>query len=169
MNSLIGARLLQGIGAAGRHTVGSIVVIDLTTPDNRGMWLGLFSISLGTGLAIGPIIGAVLSVHSTWRWLFWITLILCGITFIIGVCSMNYDVPHLKPRGDLVEGQKDDGMIGRYPVADRQQSVGIVAKLKEVDFIGSLLAVAISSAICIAIEMGNKEFPWGVGHSITYD
>ncbi|TDL26464.1 MFS general substrate transporter, partial [Rickenella mellea] len=136
MNSLIGARVLQGIGAARRQTVGIIVIIDLTTPDSRGMWLGLYNLSLSLGLAVGPILGAVISTDSTWRWLFWMTLMLIGVTFAIGVTFMRYPVPH------------------------RQQSVGIVAQLKEVDFIGSILAVAISSLICVAIEMGNKEFPW---------
>jgi MFS family permease len=102
------------------------------------LWLGFFTVSLSTGLAIGPILGAILSVHATWRWLFWITLFLCGITFFLGVFSMNYPVPH------------------------RKQSVGIIAQLKEVDFVGCILAVAIASLICIPIEMGNKEFPWNV-------
>lgn len=51
----------------------------------------------------------------------------------------------------------------RYPVPHRKQSVGLLAQLREVDYIGSVLVVAASSMICIAIEMGNKMFPWNVG------
>ncbi|KAF8491133.1 major facilitator superfamily domain-containing protein [Gautieria morchelliformis] len=136
MNSLIGGRLLQGIGAAGRQTVGVIIIIDLTTPETRGVWLGFFNLSLSFGMAVGPVLGAILSVDASWRWMFWITLMIVGITFLLGMSSMQYPVPH------------------------RTQSKGIIAQLKEVDYVGSTLAVAIAALICIAIEMGNKEFPW---------
>lgn len=168
MNSLVVARLLQGIGASGRQTVGIIVIIDLTTPDTRGMWLGLFIVSLSAGVAIGPVLDATLSVHSTWRWLFWITLILSLVAFVIGIFNMNYPIPRLQSSINMTEEPKDVGSIGRLPAPCRKQRVGILTKLKEVDFIGSLLALAISSAICVAIEMGNKQFPWGVKCCIAF-
>ncbi|EGO03688.1 hypothetical protein SERLA73DRAFT_83786 [Serpula lacrymans var. lacrymans S7.3] len=143
MNSLIGARLLQGIGAAGRQSVGVIVILDLTTPDTRGLWLGFFNLASAIGLAIGPVLGAVLSVDADWRWIFWITLMLIGLTLAIGTASLRYPVPH------------------------RKQSIGLLAQLKEVDYIGCVLSVAISSMICIAIEMGNKMFPWKSAPIIT--
>ncbi|KIJ62133.1 hypothetical protein HYDPIDRAFT_176676 [Hydnomerulius pinastri MD-312] len=136
MNSLIGARLLQGIGAAGRQSVGVIVILDLTTADTRGIWLGFFNLSSAIGLAIGPVLGAILSVDTDWRWIFWITLMLIGVTLAVGTASLRYPVPH------------------------RKQRAGLLAQLREVDYIGCVLAVAISSMICIAIEMGNKMFPW---------
>lgn len=139
MNSLIGARLLQGIGAAGRQSVGVIIILDLTTADSRGLWLGFFNCASAVGLAIGPVLGAVISVDADWRWIFWITLMLIGVTLAIGTTSLRYPVPH------------------------RKQSIGLLAQLREVDYIGSILAVAVSSMICIAIEMGNKMFPWNVG------
>jgi MFS family permease len=142
MRSLIGARVLQGIGAAGRQTVGVIVVIDLTTPHTRGLWLGFLNLSISLGIAIGPVIGALVSTHTTWRWLFWITLILIGLTLCIALNSMDYPVPY------------------------RTQSVGVIAQLKEVDWVGSALAVSIAALICIPIEMGNKEFPWRVSVTI---
>jgi MFS family permease len=139
MNSLIGARLLQGIGAAGRQSVGVIIILDLTTADSRGLWLGFFNCASAIGLAIGPVLGAVLSVDADWRWIFWITLMLIGVTLAIGTTCLRYPVPH------------------------RKQRIGLLAQLGEVDYIGSVLAVAVSSMICIAIEMGNKLFPWNVG------
>ena len=138
MYSVVGGRLLQGVGAAGRQTVGVIIIIDLTTPDTRGLWLGFYNLSVSLGLALGPVLGAILSVDASWRWLFWITLIVTGITFLIGVTSMRYPVPH------------------------RDQSKGIFAQLGEVDYFGSVIVVAIASLTCIAIEMGNKEYPWKV-------
>jgi MFS family permease len=142
MNSLIGGRFLQGVGAAGRQTVGVIIIIDVTTPHNRGLWLGFYNLSIALGVALGPILGATLSVNSSWRWLFWITLVIACITFLVGVTSMRYT-----------------------PSA---QSNGILTQLKEVDYIGSALVVVIAALICIAIEMGNKEFPWNVSDTLPF-
>ncbi|KAI6148588.1 major facilitator superfamily domain-containing protein, partial [Pisolithus tinctorius] len=136
MISLIGARVLQGIGAAGRQSVAVIVILDLTTPDTRGLWLGFLNMSSAIGLAIGPVLGAIFSVDTSWRWIFWTTLILIGVTMLVALTAMRYPVPH------------------------RKQSVGLLGQLREVDYIGCILAVAISSMICVAIELGNKIFPW---------
>ncbi|RKO88996.1 major facilitator superfamily, partial [Blyttiomyces helicus] len=132
MPSLIVARLLQGIGAAGRQTVGLIIVLDTTTPTTRGMWLGMFNMSLSLGLAIGPYIGAVLSVHATWRWTYWVTLMLNGVTFAIAVLFM------------------------RFP----PQKGAIMDKLRSVDYVGSVLVVAAAGLICIAIELGGEQYAW---------
>jgi len=142
MNSLIGARVLQGIGAAGRQSVAVIVILDLTTPDTRYMWLGFLNMSSAIGLALGPVLGAILSVDTDWRWIFRTTLILITVTMVVGMTSLRYSVPH------------------------RKQTVGLLAQVMEVDFIGCILAVAISSTICSAIEMGNKIFPWSVSDSV---
>ncbi|EIW78672.1 MFS general substrate transporter [Coniophora puteana RWD-64-598 SS2] len=139
MNSLIGARLLQGIGAAGRQSVGVIIVLDLTTARTRGIWLGFFNGASALGLALGPIIGAVLSTSgpASWRWLFWITLIMIGITFCVGCFSLRNLKGATKNEQDTLRR-----MFG------------------EVDWIGCLLAVAISALACVAIESGNKMYPW---------
>ncbi|KAG6333942.1 hypothetical protein ID866_5153 [Astraeus odoratus] len=136
MNSLIGARVLQGIGAAGRQSVAVIVILDITTPDTRGLWLGFLNMSSAVGLAVGPILGAILSVDTNWRWIFRTTLMLIVVTTLVAMANLRYPVPY------------------------RKECIGLCAQLKEVDYIGCILAVAISSTICIAIEIGNKMFPW---------
>jgi len=50
----------------------------------------------------------------------------------------------------------------RYLVPHRKQTVDLLAQLMEVDSIGCIPAVAISSTIFSANEMRNKIFPWGV-------
>ncbi|KAL1918889.1 uncharacterized protein VTP21DRAFT_2270 [Calcarisporiella thermophila] len=132
MISVVIARLIQGIGAAGRQTIGLIIILDCTTPQTRGMWLGTFHLSLSLGLAVGPWIGAILSVMATWRYTFWITLILNALTFIIALIYM------------------------RFPGKDGK----ISEKLKQVDYVGSFLAVGTASLVCIALELGGKQFKW---------
>ncbi|RKO87648.1 major facilitator superfamily domain-containing protein [Blyttiomyces helicus] len=133
MPSLIVARLLQGIGAAGRQTVGLIIVLDTTTPTTRGTWLGMFNMSLSLGLAIGPYIGALLSAHATWRWTYWVTLMLNVVMFAIAVLFM------------------------RFPP---KQGV-IMDKLRSVDYVGSIVVAAAAALLCISIELGGEQYAWG--------
>jgi MFS family permease len=138
MNSLIGARVLQGIGAAGRQTVGLIIIFDLVPKESQGLWIGFFTLSLSLGMAAGPVLGALISVQTTWRWLFWITLVLTAVTSLLSVFSMRH-----------------------MPFQQRQET-NISTQLKQVDYLGCFLAVSVSSLICISVELGDKIFPWKV-------
>jgi len=65
-------------------------------------------------------------------------LILITVTMVVRTMSLHYLVHH------------------------RKQTVDLLAQLMEVDSIGCIPAVTISSTICSAVEMRNKIFPWGV-------
>lgn len=70
---LIGARFLQGIGAA-LLTPGSLAIIESTLRrDDRGRGVGLWSGLGGVAGAIGPLVGG-LAVEWSWRWVFVINL-----------------------------------------------------------------------------------------------
>src|SRR5688572_19842414 len=54
---LIAARLLLGIGEGAVFTAGSAWVVDLSPPERRGRVIGLYGLSIWTGLSIGPAVG----------------------------------------------------------------------------------------------------------------
>lgn len=79
-NSLIGFRLLQGIGGA-LLTPGSLAIIQATLrPDDRGRGVGTWSGITGIAGAIGPLIGGVL-VEISWRWVFVINIPVAATVF----------------------------------------------------------------------------------------
>lgn len=71
--SLIGFRLLQGVGGA-LLTPGSLAIIQATLrPDDRGRGVGTWSGITGIAGAVGPLLGGLL-VEISWRWVFVVNL-----------------------------------------------------------------------------------------------
>src|SRR5712691_8624848 len=72
--SLIGARALQGIGAA-LLTPGSLAIIETTFhPEDRAAAIGAWSGLGGVMIAIGPVVGGYLTTAMSWRLIFFINL-----------------------------------------------------------------------------------------------
>jgi EmrB/QacA subfamily drug resistance transporter len=73
-SSLIGARALQGIGAA-LLTPGSLAIIETTFhPEDRSVAIGAWSGLGGVMIAIGPVVGGYLTTAMSWRLIFFINL-----------------------------------------------------------------------------------------------
>jgi EmrB/QacA subfamily drug resistance transporter len=71
---LIGFRVLQGIGAGMLSAMGPAIVARTFGPGERGRALGLNSISVSLGLALGPVLGGLLTEVATWRAVFFVNL-----------------------------------------------------------------------------------------------
>jgi len=72
--ALIGARALQGIGAA-LLTPGSLAIIETTFhPEDRSTAIGAWSGLGGVMMAIGPVVGGYLTTAMSWRLIFFINL-----------------------------------------------------------------------------------------------
>lgn len=57
---LVLARLILGVGDAMVFTAGAAWAVDIAPEDRRGQAIGLFGLSIWTGLALGPVIGEAL-------------------------------------------------------------------------------------------------------------
>ena len=81
--TLILARVLQGIGGA-LLTPGSLAMIQgAFAPDDRGKAIGAWSGLGGVAAAIGPFVGGVLVDSASWRWIFLINLPLALATVLM--------------------------------------------------------------------------------------
>ncbi len=74
MTQLAAARAVQGIGGGVMMTVGFVAVADLFPPEERGRQHGLNSLVFGMAALIGPLLGAYLTEHASWRWIFFLNL-----------------------------------------------------------------------------------------------
>ncbi|MDD3908913.1 MAG: MFS transporter [Proteiniphilum sp.] len=82
-NWLIAGRFLQGVGTAFTSTTGQAILVASFPVEKRGQVLGISVASVYGGLALGPLIGGILTLHTGWRSLFLISLILGVITIFI--------------------------------------------------------------------------------------
>ncbi len=88
MPQLIAARAIQGLGAAGLVPVSLAVAADIYTLEERGRVQGLFSSVWGTAALVGPLLGALLTVHFGWRSIFSINLPLGAIALFLVTTRM---------------------------------------------------------------------------------
>lgn len=100
---LLVLRMVQATGGSAVIAIGSGCVSDIATPGERGKYMGLFSALSMAGPAIvstffgstsaplptnaacvlqGPVLGGILSYALSWRWIFWILAIGCGISLV---------------------------------------------------------------------------------------
>ena len=76
-------RALQGLAGAFLLPM-SLALVQATFPqDQRQLAVGIWSGVLGLGLGVGPIVGGLLTHYFDWRTIFWASLVLAAISFIL--------------------------------------------------------------------------------------
>ena len=72
--SIIGFRLLQGIGGALVTANSGAVIADLFPPEQRGKAYGYNAVGWSLGAVVGIILGGAIVTYTSWRWIFWINV-----------------------------------------------------------------------------------------------
>jgi MFS family permease len=123
MPTLLVGRSIQGSGGGGIVALTLVVISDMVTLRERGKWISLNSAMWALGSVIGPVIGGAFAEKASWRWIFWFNIPFCVIGGIgIPICLK------LQPK---------DGSI--------------LARLRQFDWIGSILFIASTSSFLIPI------------------
>lgn len=83
--TLIGARALQGVGAALMIPATSPLIMSIFPPNERGKAIGINVSVSSLFLIFAPLIGGYFTEVLSWRWIFWINLPLAafGIVFVL--------------------------------------------------------------------------------------
>lgn len=86
---LIAARAVQGLGAAVIYPLTVGVLMFSFPTDQRGMAMGALA-AIGTiFMAIGPLVGGVLTETVSWRWIFWVNIPMVAIGVTITALALK--------------------------------------------------------------------------------
>ncbi len=78
---LIGSRVVQGLGGAMMNPATLSIITATFPPRERGRAIGIWAGVSAMALAIGPLVGGLLTEHVNWNWIFFINV-------PIGICGL---------------------------------------------------------------------------------
>jgi MFS family permease len=74
LGALVGARVVQALGASAMMAIGPAVITTAFPPDRRGSALGAVGTVVAVGLTAGPPLGGLIVSSLSWRWVFYVNL-----------------------------------------------------------------------------------------------
>lgn len=134
---LIGARVLQAIGAVLMQPASSAIVVSTAEPGREGRAMGVYIGISMLGLVAGPVVGGVLATHLGWSWIFFVNLPIAVFALVMITIARP---PALRdPQGGLdlpsvamlvvalPLGVGAIQQLGSWGIADRRTIAGLVA------------------------------------------
>ncbi|CAO3609395.1 unnamed protein product [Mucor fragilis] len=82
---LLSLRMLQAIGSSSAIAVGAGSIGDISTPAERGGYMGIYSMLSFLGPLLGPVLGGIFSHELGWRWIFWLLVILVTPLWLVQI------------------------------------------------------------------------------------
>lgn len=136
---LIAARVVQGMGGGGINVMTEIIVADLVPLRERQQIMGIVFTAFAVGTFIGPIVGGAIVDHTSWRWVFYINLPLCGVAVILMFLflQVKYD-----------------------------NTTSLWEKLKRVDYVGNAILMTSVISILLSLTWAGTLHPWSSWRTI---
>ncbi|EFQ99576.1 MFS drug efflux transporter [Nannizzia gypsea CBS 118893] len=142
MNAMIVGRAIAGAGGSGMY-FGVLTLLSVnTTVNERPFYIGLTAVSWGIGTVTGPAIGGAFAESAaTWRWAFYINLVIGGVFAPVYLLLL----PSFEPLPNSTHKEK----------------------AQNIDWVGALLCIGALATIVMAIDFGGSEWSWNSGPSIA--
>ncbi|TVY88286.1 MFS-type transporter [Lachnellula willkommii] len=129
---LIAGRAIQGAGAGGVLLIVTILIGDLVSPRQRGLYFGILGGVYAIAISSGPLIGGALAENIGWRWCFYINLPFQGIAFALLVFFLHVH----DPRTETIKG------------------------IMAVDWLGSIAITGSVLMLLLGLQYGGEMYPW---------
>lgn len=143
MNALIVGRTIAGIGGSGMYS-GCLTYLSVTTSNTeRPLYMASVIIMWGLGTVLGPVVGGAFADSSaTWRWAFYINLVI-GAIFA-------------------------PGYLFTLPSIDFQPNTSVLAKLRQMDWVGIVIFFGGTVCFTMAIAFGGTVYAWSSASEIIF-
>ncbi|EDK40786.2 hypothetical protein PGUG_04884 [Meyerozyma guilliermondii ATCC 6260] len=133
MNTLIGGRVLAGVGGGGIQSLAFIIISEVVPIEKRPLSMAVMGCTFAVASVLGPLIGGAFTDNVTWRWCFYINLPIGAVAAF--VLFFSFKPP--KTKGNIRE------------------------KLKMIDYLGTFLFTSGLVVFLLAITFGSgNDFAW---------
>ncbi|MCI8468400.1 MAG: multidrug effflux MFS transporter [Eggerthellaceae bacterium] len=140
---LIGARIIQALGAGAVNAVAMALVKDCFAPARRGALLAAVQVLSVVGPVLAPLLGGIIIQFTTWRAIFWVLAALGGLC-LVGALLFRESLP----AAERVDGGVIRSLGGLVRVARQRRFMAVltVAALFNVPF---MAYIAVGSYIYV--------------------
>ncbi len=83
------SRAFQGIGGAAMFATALALLASAYSGRERGIAFGVFGAVTGVAVAVGPVLGGVLTSGLSWRWIFWVNIPLCLVAVTVTLRTVD--------------------------------------------------------------------------------
>jgi EmrB/QacA subfamily drug resistance transporter len=83
------ARAFQGIGGAAMFATALALLSSAFTGRERGVAFGAFGATTGAAVAVGPVLGGVLTSGLSWRWIFFVNIPICVVAVVMTLAKVR--------------------------------------------------------------------------------
>ncbi|RGP60514.1 hypothetical protein FSPOR_10651 [Fusarium sporotrichioides] len=130
LNQLIAFRALQGVGGSGLYALTMIMMPELSPDSLKQHMAAMVGLVITVSGVLGPVLGGILTHYTSWRWVFWINgpIGFVSLTVFVFAWPKTEYLPSLQRRA-----------------------------WKELDFLGSFLAIAAAVLIVFSFQNAGTE------------
>jgi len=139
MNMLIAARCVQGLGGGGIISLTSIILSDLVSLKERGKFQAVYGMVYALASAVAPVIAGALAEVDQWRWIFYLNLPLCAVSFLVVFILLDLPTP-----------------IGSFR-----------EKLGRMDWTGNAIVIASTCSLALALTWGGVQYSWSSAQTLV--
>lgn len=141
ISAIIIGRVIAGSGGTGLF-LGALNYSVITAPSERAFYISIIGFCWGTGAVLGPLVGGAFAISSaSWRWAFYIDLLIAAITAPIYLTFL--------PSLNLAKDQS------------------LSKRVANLDFLGSILSAAMWVTFAIAANTAGIQWPWASAQVIA--
>lgn len=137
LSLMIFGRLISGIGGGGFNTMGSIILSDLVSLDQRGLYQGYINISFGVGSGLGGVFAGFFQTFFDWRMAFLFQVPVCLFSGILTYFYLD------------INNQDQNKELKSY-----------FAKIKIIDYYGSIVLISSIFLLMLAASIGGNQISY---------
>ena len=109
--ALVVLRCLQSAGASSTIALAYGIISDISTPAERGSYMGILMGFTNVAPCLGPVLGGVIAEKLSWHWIFWLLSILSGTHLTLLVVFLPETSRKLVGNGKPTASELDEQII----------------------------------------------------------
>ncbi|PWY79695.1 MFS general substrate transporter [Aspergillus heteromorphus CBS 117.55] len=138
---LLAGRTIQGLGGGAITTLSEVLVCDMVSLRERGVYAGILGAAWAMAAVVGPLMGGGFTQNVSWRWIFYINLPITGAALALIVTLLR--------------------------VRNPRQDTSLWHRLRTIDWGGMTLLTLGVTSILLALTWAGTMHPWSSWRTIV--